>query len=89
MFNFASSEDVAHTNAFLDELEDLMTRYGVWMHVAPKFDADLEDFQQIIEIQSLEDVDSDNSEVNWFLETDSLWPGDIARLVDVEERRKP
>lgn len=85
MFNFATSEDVAHTNAFLDELEDLMTRYGVWMHVTDKFDYKAGGINKVIEIQSLDDIDSDDSEVNWFLETDSLWPGDIARLVDTEE----
>ena len=85
MFNFASSEDVAHTNAFLDELEDLMVRYGVWMHVAERFDDNEENLSPVMEIQSLDDIDGSFTELNWFLETDGLWPGDISRLVEVEE----
>lgn len=85
MINFVSTEDAAKTNVFLDELEDLMRRHNVWMHVAARFDPAEEALGNVIEIQSLEDMDDDDSEVNWFLEAVCLWPGEIERVVDVEE----
>lgn len=85
MINFVSTEDAAKTNAFLDELEDLMQRHNVWMHVSARFDPAEEALGPVIEIQSLEDINDDYSEVQWFLDAVTLWPGEIERVVDVEE----
>lgn len=83
MINFVSTENASETNAFLDELEDLLTRYGVWMHVAPRMIND--ELGDIIEFQALEDINEPASDVKWFVEAVALWPGEIERVVDVEE----
>lgn len=83
MINFVSTENVGKTNAFLDELEDLLNRYNAWMHVEPRMVND--ELWPVIEIQALEDIDDETSEVEWFVEAVSLWPGQIERVVDVEE----
>lgn len=83
MINFVSTENVGKTNAFLDELEDLLNRYNAWMHVAPRMVND--ELGPIIEIQALEDIDDDDSEVEWFVEAVCLCPGEIERVVDVDE----
>lgn len=79
MITCFSSENIEDTNSFLDELEALMEKHNVWMHVADSWDDNL---GKIIEIQSLEDMDCDDSEVNWIVEATELWPGEVNRFSD-------